>query len=92
MIKGADAAFSYFGDKVGAAGKGLVQYTLVQWHVIVLNHGDVAVGSTMMTDPTSNKTPGFANDLATKHEQEARSRIMNLRRILPYGFVEEHEV
>jgi len=43
--KGADAAFSYFGDKVGAAGKGWYSYDVgTNWHVIVLNANCQIVG------------------------------------------------
>ena len=84
--KGADAAFSYFGDKVGAAGKGWYSYDVgTNWHVIVLNTATWQWGSTMMTDPTSEQNTWLANDLATNTSKKCTIAIMNLRRYYSYG-------
>jgi len=44
----ADAAFDYFGDRVGPRGLGYYSFTLGAWHVVVLNtsgHVDMTAGS-----------------------------------------------
>ena len=84
--KGPEAAFAYFGNKVGDAGKGWYSFDVgTNWHVIVLNTATWQWGSQMMTDPSSEQNVWLANDLATNAAKKCTIAIMNLRRYYSYG-------
>ncbi|HJS42797.1 MAG TPA: hypothetical protein VJ755_04955 [Gemmatimonadales bacterium] len=91
--KGPDAAFTYFGDKVGQSGKGWYSFDVgTNWHVIVLNTATWPWGSTMMTDAASEQNVWLANDLAQSAGKKCTIAIMNLRRYYSYGTFENMNV
>jgi len=91
--KGPDAAFAYFGNKVGEAGKGWYSFDVgANWHVIVLNTATWQWGSAMMTDPASEQNVWLSNDLAANTAKKCTIAIMNLRRYYSYGSFENMNV
>jgi fibronectin type III domain protein len=90
--KGPDAAFDYFGDKIGPKGKGWYSFDVgTNWHVIVLNTATWQWGGAMMTDPNSEQNVWLAGDLAA-NTKKCTMAIMNLRRYYSYGSGENMNV
>lgn len=87
--KGPDAAFDYFGDKVGTKGQGWYSFDVgSSWHVIVLNTATWQFGS---PDANIAQNNWLAADLAA-NTKPCTIAIMNQRRYYSYGSFERADV